>query len=112
MQTDSLLNERATTHGDFQENALVAQIIKAVIAEVSNGKLSHDMREALDLIATKIARICSGDPNTIDHWKDIAGYSQLIVNILEKQNEFSAVVPTGSGFCKCGNEFRNCPQCS
>lgn len=39
--------------------------------------MSPGQREALELIATKIGRIVSGDPNHIDHWDDIIGYATL-----------------------------------
>jgi len=43
--------------------------------------LLDDMqRETLEMIATKIGRILSGNPHEVDHWKDGAGYFQLIVN--------------------------------
>ena len=34
-------------------------------------------REALDMIASKIARILSGDATHVDHWVDIGGYAEL-----------------------------------
>ncbi len=36
------------------------------------------------MIAHKIASILAGDPNEIDHWRDIAGYATLIVKELER----------------------------
>lgn len=46
-----------------------------------NGKRWNSLlpfqREALDLIATKISRILTGDPFAPDHWDDIAGYAHL-----------------------------------
>ena len=44
-----------------------------------NWKSLDDMqRETLEMVATKIGRILSGNPHEVDHWKDIAGYAQLI----------------------------------
>lgn len=40
--------------------------------------LTDVQRESIDLIATKLARICCGDPNHRDHWDDIAGYATLV----------------------------------
>jgi hypothetical protein len=37
-----------------------------------------DQREALDMIAHKIARIINGDPDYADSWVDIAGYATLV----------------------------------
>jgi len=44
-----------------------------------------DMREALEMILHKIARILNGNPNYADSWQDIAGYAQLIVKRLNEQ---------------------------
>jgi hypothetical protein len=37
----------------------------------------------LEMIAHKIARILSGDPNHRDHWEDIAGYAELVVREID-----------------------------
>ena len=44
------------------------------------------MLESLTLICHKLARIANGDPFYDDSWKDIAGYSQLVVDILHGKN--------------------------
>lgn len=72
----TLLEEREKTHGDYTENATIAQALKGVV-EHKTKFLSAPHRESLDLIFTKIGRILSGDPNTRDHWEDIAGYAML-----------------------------------
>jgi hypothetical protein len=72
------LNEREKTHGDYGINSAVSQGIKSVMMEIGCSDLSPEQAESLDLIATKIGRICSGDPNTKDHWDDIAGYANLV----------------------------------
>lgn len=74
---NAILNERETTHGDYQITAMIAQELKDVIG-AHNSKLSAVQRESLDLICTKIARILSGDSKTRDHWDDIAGYANLV----------------------------------
>lgn len=40
--------------------------------------LTAPQRESLELIATKMGRITSGNPNIQDHWDDISGYAELI----------------------------------
>ncbi len=72
----TILAERQKTHGDFTDNSAVAQGIKRLIRE-SGAKLTPTQQEALDFVASKIGRICSGDANTRDHWHDIAGYATL-----------------------------------
>lgn len=81
---DDILNEREKTHGDFSDVAEVAQNIKECFVR-SDTSLMQD--EAIDMIANKIARICCGNPNEPDHWRDIAGYAMLVVRDLEKRKE-------------------------
>lgn len=58
---------------------MVAQRIKeAIRCAPKYSLLSSAQRESLDLIATKISRITSGNPNELDHWDDISGYAELI----------------------------------
>lgn len=80
-----ILNERQKTHGDFIIHSANSQSLKQVMMR-SNGwhKLSQSQREALDMICHKIARILSGNPNHIDHWKDIEGYAALVSTKLEE----------------------------
>ena len=76
-----ILAERQKTHGDFYDVAMVAQELKDVLRRGKNWKMLDDaQREALEMIATKIARILSGNPHEVDHYRDGAGYFQLIVN--------------------------------
>lgn len=76
----SLLASRETTHGSYSETALYSQTIKSMVRGSANyNMLSNQQRESLDMIAVKIARILSGDPDEQDHWKDIAGYATLVI---------------------------------
>ena len=77
MERDPLLVEREKTHGSFVLNAKISQDIKHASGwgDVNGMKSTH--REALDMIALKISRICSGQANFKDHWDDIAGYAKL-----------------------------------
>lgn len=85
---DDILTERRKTHGDFKRHAFIAQNFKECLNDVINNFDPYDdvctfHREALEMIMHKIARILAGNPNHIDHWVDIAGYAQCVVNILE-----------------------------
>lgn len=84
MNTQEILAERGTTHGDFSDNAKISQMLKSV---VRNGLVYHDMsavqKEALDMILHKIARAVSGNPNYKDHYDDIAGYATLVSERLD-----------------------------
>lgn len=83
MTTQTLLKERGGTHGDFTDNANVAQAIKNAL---HGGKYWHNLteieREALDMIAHKMARAVSAPKYHDDNYKDIAGYATLVVERL------------------------------
>ena len=72
----NVLEERAKTHGHFCDVARSAQVIKSEINRADH--LDFTQIEALDMIATKIARILHGNPNEPDHWLDIEGYARLV----------------------------------
>jgi hypothetical protein len=82
-----LLDAREKTHGEYANVARVSQILKSDFRYygVKYEKLRMAQKEALDMIACKIARILSGDPDEIEHWRDIAGYAQLVVRELEAE---------------------------
>ena len=83
-----VLEEREKTHGSFAGVASNAQHIKDEIRMAKRFTLLDEHhREALDLIATKISRIINGNPNETDHWRDIAGYATLVVEILGKKEK-------------------------
>lgn len=83
---DAILNERGSRYGKFTGHAEIAQQLKGVMSlyEAKRGCfLAPDQREALSMIAHKIARIINGDPNYADSWVDIAGYAKLVADRLE-----------------------------
>ena len=84
---DSILTERAKTHGDFSVVADFAQQLKDTMRDAPNWASSDTMEpdqyEALEMIASKLARILCGNQNHADSWKDIAGYAMLVCNRLE-----------------------------
>jgi len=90
MDTKDLLKERAKTHGPFSQHSIYAQQLKAIGADV---KMSAVQREALDMIYHKIARILNGNPDYADHWADIAGYAQLVVNDLTPKESPTRAFP-------------------
>lgn len=88
MTVENTLNERGARYGDFTDRALIAQELQdvmhtAVTKDASGAsmpgwaKLSAVQKQALTVIADKIARILSGDPNYRDNWHDIQGYAKL-----------------------------------
>jgi len=82
--TGEIIAERAQTYGDFVLQAQIAQTLKASMAASGNwAKMRPYQREALDMIAGKIARILNGDPMYRDSWEDIAGYARLVADNLK-----------------------------
>lgn len=76
---DKTLDERGKRYGSFERNAAISQAIKRTMrGAVGWHSLSEDQQEALDMIACKISRILTGDPNYADNWHDIAGYATLV----------------------------------
>ena len=78
-----LLKEREQTHGDYAITAQTAQVLKQIIRNApAYDDMNASMRESLDMIAVKLARILSGDPFERDHWLDLVGYSTLVLRDL------------------------------
>ena len=77
---DATLAARGKRYGDFSVHASICQNLKSVIVNTDNyqNRLNSVQRQALDVIADKIARILSGDPNYEDNWHDIQGYAKLV----------------------------------
>lgn len=87
MKIDKILAERGERYAKngYGEVALVAQNIKAAMRHSTNWtKLPADMRESLEMVASKISRILNGDSTYIDSWADCIGYLQLVVDRLER----------------------------
>lgn len=80
---NTTLEERGKRYGAFKDHALLSQQLKSVM-ELRDSwfTLEADQKEALEMIAHKIARILNGDPNYDDSWHDIAGYATLVAERL------------------------------
>jgi hypothetical protein len=79
------LNERGKRYGSFKGHAEVSQRLKVVVQEELETRekfLSPVQQEAVDMILHKLARIVNGDASYIDSWRDIVGYTQLVVDEL------------------------------
>lgn len=75
---EEVLKERNTTHGGWALQAYTTNKLKLVMRNSQNWPdLDPSKQEVLDMLATKIGRILSGDPNEADHWDDMAGYLEL-----------------------------------
>ena len=110
MSIENTLAERGNRYGDFTDHARLCQALKDVMttfAVVQNkpnsvavhspwGELPATHKQALEVIADKIARILSGDPNYADNWHDIQGYAKLVEDRLPKPEEPAAAIDDDS----------------
>lgn len=73
------LNERGARYGNFTNQAKITEdLIARMMAEEGWERCDPVKRQALRVIADKIARILNGDPNYADNWHDIQGYAKLV----------------------------------
>ncbi|HGJ5456738.1 TPA: DUF6378 domain-containing protein [Pseudomonas aeruginosa] len=76
---DQTLSERGSRYGSFMDHARIAQRLQDVMREEKGWyALQHDQRQALTVIADKIARMLNGKPDYRDNWHDIVGYAKLV----------------------------------
>ena len=92
MDGKEVLNEREKTHGVFSETSMCAQELKDVLNRYGS-KLPPQMREALDMKASKWSRILCGDHMFEDHWLDDAGYSHGVLEWLSEVEDVHGVPP-------------------
>ena len=85
MTIDDTLNEREKTHGEYVTCAKIHNDLTDYIQNTPHwDKLNACQKTSLRMIMLKVARILNGNPNVVDDYLDISGYSQLIVRELEK----------------------------
>ena len=83
MNVIDTLTERGERYGKFKDHARISQSLKQEMeAQFNWCNLAPDQKEALEMIAHKIARILNGDPCYADSWHDIAGYATLVADRL------------------------------
>ena len=86
MNIQEVLDDRAKTHGDFEDYAeTMGQLTEAI--SLCEPILSHVQKQALYMILSKISRIVNGNPNEIDHWVDIVGYTTLVINYISSEDD-------------------------
>ena len=88
---NQVLEERGSRYGRFADHARIAQGLQDTMRAATNwDKLDQDMKQALSVIADKIARILNGDPFYADNWHDVQGYAKLIedrINMIEDDEQ-------------------------
>lgn len=85
----AVLAERGSRYGRFDAQALLTQQIKLTFSFGRNwDNLPVDSKEALEMIAHKIARVLNGDPDYADSWIDIAGYAKLVADRILGEGEY------------------------
>lgn len=89
---EATLAQRGSRYGDFTDHAKVCQELKeTMVKPTAPGRgwehLSPVQKQALEVIADKIARILTGDPNYDDNWHDIQGYAKLVEDRLPKRTK-------------------------
>lgn len=83
---EATLAERGKRYGEFYDHAVIAQAIQdAMRAAPSWEVMAADQKQALSVIADKIARILNGDPDYLDNWHDIIGYARLVEKRLQER---------------------------
>ena len=88
-QVGATLAERGKRYGDFTDHARICQSLKQIMMRTPGwgGRVNDVQRQALEVIADKIARILNGDPNYADNWHDIQGYAKLAEDRLPVEEE-------------------------
>ena len=80
MEIKETLSTREGQYGEYRVVSEISQNIKAIIKDSPNYKLMPTyMKESLDMIANKMARILNGNYYLNDSWHDIGGYAALVV---------------------------------
>jgi hypothetical protein len=90
MKTEDIIRERETTHGSYSEQSVTSQTLKTVLL-VPRKNLPLPIRESLEMICLKLARIVHGDYQHIDSWDDIAGYSMLAKKFIEEYKKDESI---------------------
>lgn len=88
MSIEKTLEERGSRYGSFEEHALIAQSIQDAYKVYPDkwNKLPPIMKQALTVIADKVARMLNGDHMYHDNWHDIIGYAKLVETWIDKLN--------------------------
>jgi hypothetical protein len=91
MSVSATLETREFTHGDFPRRAIVEQALIDIMERADMWpSFEPYQRSAARMIAVKLSRLLSGNPDHADSWHDIAGYAQLAEETLASAMSGSA----------------------
>jgi hypothetical protein len=76
-----IIQERQKTHGSFTANANTFVVLDATMYNPDHN-YNPTQQAAIAMIIMKLARIKS-NPSVVEHWRDIQGYCQLVIDDLE-----------------------------
>lgn len=80
------LDAREGEYGEYRDLAQLLELIMGIYAASRNYQYLHPyQRVALYMDAMKTVRILNGNCNNIDSWRDKAGYAELVVKELRKE---------------------------
>lgn len=83
-----ITTKRASVYGYYLHNAIVSQAIKSAMRNIPDpdnegigwDSLPVDVRDSLEMMACKISRIVTGNPEYLDNWDDIGGYAKIVAD--------------------------------
>jgi hypothetical protein len=80
MDIKETLDMREEQYGHYKIVGQISQEIKKIMQNSPNYRAMPEyMRESMDMIANKMARILNGNYYLNDSWHDISGYASLVV---------------------------------
>jgi hypothetical protein len=80
---EATLKQRGTRYGKFSTHAEISQKLQQTLFDAkSTTDMPPYIAESIILICHKLARVVNGDHMYDDNFRDIAGYSQLVVDLL------------------------------
>ena len=86
---EEILTERGSKYnknGTYYDHSDLSQCLKERVRQHPGWQgLDSDMKESIDMVLHKTARILNGDPKYLDNWQDIEGYTRLVVQRLQSQ---------------------------
>ena len=87
-EIDKILDERGSNYGEFKNQARLSKMLRDIFFThqkvYGQGEIEPYMEEGITMVFHKLARAANGRIDYKDNFVDIVGYSQLIVNELEK----------------------------